>query len=87
MKPKSRDELETVIRASASDRTWTVFSENPRIIRRLEKHHGPGRKVSACGYQWDLPMNCVSFRRAIRLSEEQREARAAKLRSARKGKP
>ena len=87
MNAKSRDELETVIRASANDKTWDVFSETPRILHRMTKLFGSGRKVSEVGFRWQVPRACITIRQPARprvMSEQQRLDAAARLRKIRK---
>lgn len=60
MSIKTRAEMETVIRQSAEDKTWIVFTEVPRTIRRMERIFGPGTKKSAIGYEWrNVPQSAV----------------------------
>lgn len=61
---KSKAELETLIRGCASDRTWVIFTEDPKMIRKLTKLHGSGRQVSECGWEWrGIAFSCVSLRK------------------------
>ena len=70
---KTRHELETIIRCSAADRTWQVFSEDPKIVRKMTRLHGPGRKVSEFGLAWEVPLACVSLRKTRVGTQAQRE--------------
>lgn len=76
---KSRAERETIIRRAADEQTWDVFSEDPRVIRVLERRHGPGFPHGS-GFRWVLGAPCVSFpRKRAQLSEEQRAEAAERL--------
>ena len=79
MKPKSREELETVIRRSAADQSWTVFSEDPRVIRKMVKLYGSGKQKSGVGFEWEVPSTAVGLRRPRVLTAEQKKALAEKL--------
>lgn len=87
---KSRAETETVIRRSADDDHWVVFSEDQVIIRKMVAIHGPGR-VKGLGQEWSVPRNAIGFRRARQLSDDQRAKMSARLKVARdkiaSGKP
>lgn len=80
---KTRAELETLIRASAADRTWSVFSEDPKFIRRMAALFGPGRKVSAVGYAWTVPLKAIRPRITRTVQGAQRDKLVAKLQGAR----
>jgi hypothetical protein len=84
---KSRQELETVIRASAADASWDVFTEDPKMIRRLRALYGDGLRVSEFGWRWVVPLNLIRPRRARLLTEESKQKRAAALASARAKRP
>lgn len=81
---KSRAETETVIRRSADDDHWVVFSEDPVILRKMTAIHGPG-KVKGLGQEWLVPRNGIGFRRARQLSDDQRAKLRDRLKVARNG--
>lgn len=87
MATKTRSERETIIRRAADETKWEVFSEDPRVIRKLEGLYGPGRQdhQSAEGLVWDLPATGVSFRKPRKMTEAQRKEAAARLAEVRKG--
>jgi hypothetical protein len=78
MANKTRAEMETVIVRAADEQTWSVFSEDPRVIRVLERRHGGGRKHGS-GFRWTLGASCVSFPAPRRLSEQQRKVATERL--------
>lgn len=83
---KTRAERETIIRRAADESDWEVFSEDPRIIRKMEKLWGKGHQdhQSTEGYVWTVPSSGVSLRKPRVLSEEQRDAAVQRLAEARK---
>jgi hypothetical protein len=83
---KTRAEQETIIRRAADEQTWDVFTEDPRVIRVLERKHGLGR-AHGSGFRWTLGASCISIRGVPVRSEAQRAADAKageRLRAARK---
>lgn len=70
----SRAEMETIICRAADEKTWSVFSEDPAIIRKLTRLHGKGEKQGTRGWHWKLAKNLISFRRPRVLTTEQAEA-------------
>ena len=85
MSKRSRAEQETIIRRAADEQDWDVFSEDPRVIRVLERRHGPGIP-HGFGFRWTLGASCISFPRRRQLSEEQREQARAQLAAIRAAK-
>lgn len=73
---KSRSEMETVIRRAADEDQWDVFTEDPRVIRKLEKCGFVGRQ-QGIGRRYLLQPQNISFRAAQQISLEERARRAA----------
>jgi hypothetical protein len=86
-KPKSRAETETIIRKAADEDHWTVFTEDPKYVRRLEFVTKSKGKPKGVGREWVVPESVVSFRKLVELSPEERERRSdlARERFGRKG--
>lgn len=86
-KPKSKSwaELETIIRMAADEQFWTVFSEDPRIIRKLSKKYGSG-EAKGVGWLWRVPIRPLSFRAHRIISDAERKTKADRLAAARRGK-
>jgi hypothetical protein len=85
-----REEQETIIRTSDADDCWYVFSESPAMIRRLQAlvQRVGGKEPPAqtsTGYRYVLPkarVNALVAKRQYRpLTEEERQARVARLQS------
>lgn len=79
---KSRAETETVIRRSAADKAWIVFTEDPVVLRKMNRLYGPGRPKSSVGMEWEIPLAGVGLRKPRVLTEEQRETASARLKVA-----
>lgn len=78
---KTNAERETIIRRAADEHEWEVFSEDPRIVRKLTKLWGSGvSDTQSDGCVWRLPPNGLSFRKPVVLSAAEKERRAALLR-------
>jgi len=82
----SRAELETIITRAADEQDWRVFSEDPRIIRRMTRAHGEGSKVGALGREWVVPKGCVSLRKSLAMTSAQKSRLASVARKARKAR-
>lgn len=54
-------ERETVIRRAANERTWSVFTKDPVMIRKLDKLF-PATEVTAHGKRYKLLLGAISFR-------------------------
>jgi hypothetical protein len=86
---KTKAERETIITRASDQKGWHVFTEDPRVVTKLTKLHGPGKQdhQSSDGLVWNLPASCVSFRAVPKprvLTDEQRRVvgeRFAKHRS------
>jgi len=61
MNTKTKAERETIICRAQDEHDWHVFSEDPRVVRKLTRLHGPG-KPKGEGFVWMLPPTGVSFR-------------------------
>jgi len=80
MANKTNAERETIIRRAADEKDWEVYSEDPRIIRKLEKLYGCGRTDhQSDGRVWILPPNGLSLRKPRALGAEQKEKLRARL--------
>lgn len=82
---KSRAELETIIRMAADEQQWTVFSEDPRIIRKLSAKYGAG-EAKGGGWLWRVPIRLLSFRALRILSAAARKKASDRLAAARQRK-
>lgn len=87
---KTNAERETIIRRAADEQNWEVFSEDPRIVRKLTKLYGYGRAdTQSDGRVWILPPTGLSFRALRVISPEQKQAlreRMAEVRAKAAGK-
>jgi len=61
MSTKTKAERETIICRAQDEHEWHVFSEDPRVVRKLARLHGPG-KPKGEGLVWFLPPTGISFR-------------------------
>ncbi len=84
-RPKSRAEQETIIRMAADEQHWSVFSEDPRIIRKLYAKYGAGQAKGG-GWLWSVPIRQLSFRALRVLSAADRKKAADRLAEARQRK-
>lgn len=82
---KTNAERETIIRRAADEQEWEVYSEDPRVIRKLTAIYGPGRVsgTQSDGRVWQVPPNGLSFRKPVVLSAAEKERRASRLAAAR----
>ncbi len=74
----SQDEIETVIRCSAADKTWNIVTADPRVKLRLKRrgHVGnPDHQLSEPYERYTLPFDMVRFGRKEKrvMSESQRQ--------------
>jgi hypothetical protein len=81
-----RSERETIISIAEDQHTWHVYSEIPRHISKLTKRWGPGTETSPGCFVWNIPEKLISFRAPSTLSDDQRKARAERLKKAREAK-
>lgn len=79
---KSRSERETLVRRAADESHWDVFSEDPKVIRRIVSLYGPGIPRGD-GFRWLLEPSAVSFRKKRVMTAESKARMAANLRAAR----
>jgi hypothetical protein len=83
---KSNAERETIIRRAADEQDWEVYSEDPRVIRKLTGLFGTGRSsAQSDGKVWVLGPKVLSFRKPRVISEEQRQVLRERMAKARKG--
>lgn len=75
------EERETVILTSDNEKSWSVYTCQKKIMRKLEKigaiaydvqYDEEGGMVSA---RYKVDFNQISFRKKIELTEEQKEKR------------
>ena len=81
----SREERETIIRTSAADDTWEVYTCDPVMARRLQKLcelMGISLvPVGSWGVRATLPRSCVRLHKPMAISDEERQRRADALRA------
>lgn len=75
-------ERETIIRRAADERQWSVFTEDPVVIRKLDRLF-QATEVTAHGKRYKLPLGAISFRQPRQLSPEQLEAAKVRMAQAR----
>jgi hypothetical protein len=61
MTTKMKSERETIICRAQDEHDWHVFSEDPRVVRKLTRLHGAG-KPKGEGFVWMVPPTGISFR-------------------------
>ena len=80
MSKLSRYEQETVINFNAGEKTASVYTADPAVMRQLDALviDFPDTfkciKVNSLSKTYEMPKSSVTYRKPIRLSEEQREA-------------
>lgn len=77
---KSRSEMETLIRRAADEDRWDVFTEDPKVIRLLERR-GHSGSPQGIGRRYSLEPGCISFRSSSTRTEETRAKMAARARA------
>ena len=81
----TREERETIIRTSAADDTWDVYTSDPVMARRLKKLCASLGislvNVDAWGVRATLPRSCVRLHKPMAISDEERQRRADALRA------
>lgn len=83
----TRDERETIVNMNDGEDIAYVYTAQRRIITRLKKNPSAtlveeGTFEGSVWARFTMPARLVSFRAGVRLTEEQRQARAANLRRA-----
>lgn len=80
MTTKSRAEMETIITRAADESEWHVFSEDPPVVRKLQRLYGDG-KPRGGGYVWRVAKALLSFRSrsSDRVAANRRPPSAASL--------
>lgn len=82
-------ERETILRRAADEREWSLFSEDPAVIRKLDRLGYQATQETAHGKRYRLPSKAISFRRPnVRkreLSPERQEALRARMARMRAG--
>lgn len=83
----TRDERETIVNMNDGEDIAYIYTAQRRIITRLKKNPSAtlveeGSFEGSVWARFTMPARLVSFRAGVRLTEEQRQARAANLRRA-----
>lgn len=83
----TRDERETIVNMNDGEDIAYIYTAQRRIITRLKKNPSAtlveeGTFEGSVWARFTMPARLVSFRAGVRLTEEQRQARAANLRRA-----
>lgn len=71
-------ERETVICRAADERQWSVFTEDPVVIRKLDRLF-EAVEVTTHGKRYELPLAAISFRRPRKLTGKQLKAARARM--------
>lgn len=61
-----REEQEKIIRTSAADDEWEVYTADPKFIRRFEKRGYQPYRQDQWGRCYRIPLNGISIRSANR---------------------
>ena len=71
----TRSEQETVIRRSADDGTWEIYSSDPSVCHKLMKKFKPieADESTNCRH-FTVPKKAISFRSPRVMNDEQRKA-------------
>ena len=83
----TRDERETIVNMNDGEDIAYIYTAQRRIITRLKNNPSAtlveeGSFEGSVWARFTMPARLVSFRAGVRLTEEQRQARAANLRRA-----
>lgn len=76
----TREEQETIINFCAADKTATLYTRDPAVMRKIDKLVIDYPDTYKCigetdiDKTYEMPKSAVSYRKTRRLSEEQREA-------------
>ncbi len=82
----TRDEMETVINFSAGDKTATLYTRDPAVMRKVDALVNAFPDTFVCVYDtsidktYELPKSAISYRKPRKLSEEQRRAARERMR-------
>ena len=80
----TRSEQETVIRRSADESTWDIYSSDPSVCHKLTKKFKPiEADESTNGRHFTVPKKAISFRSPRVMSDEQRPASIERMAHAR----
>lgn len=84
-KSLSRNEQETIITRSADEMSWTVYTCDPVMIRRMErlveKHGVSRREVDEFGREYQLPRTAVKLSIRVGPTDAQRAVMGERLRA------
>jgi hypothetical protein len=81
----SSSERETVIRSDDESKIWRIGTFQKRVISKLERIGVKPIEITKDGeHIYEIDFEQVSFRKKIKLSEEQKRARAERLAKGRK---
>lgn len=62
MAKKTRAEMETLIRRAADETAWEVFSEDPKVVRKMTRLYGVG-EAKGQGMVWRVPPTGVCLKK------------------------
>lgn len=72
MRARSKMERETVILRNGVDQDWQVDTDDPRVIRLLERRGHPGVLLGTEVKRYRLPKSCIVFRKTPAPAASQR---------------
>ena len=81
----SREEQETIINFNAGEKTATLYTRDPAVMRKLDQLVISFPEVYKCigetdiDKTYEMPKSAVTYRKLRRLSEEQREVARERL--------
>ncbi len=67
----AKEERETIIRASAADTTWDIWTDDPKIERRMARNGWKG-VVHGSGQRFSIPLRAVTIRKRKAVMEPKR---------------
>ena len=76
----SRLEQETIIRRSAADQEWDIYSDDPAIQRKLERCGWAGEPQGEFGRRYLVPRAAITIRSRSGLENLKAAAKGRKLR-------
>ncbi len=89
MMKMTRYEQETIINFNAGERTATIYTRDPAVMRKVDALVIEFPDVFKCigetdiDKTYEMPKSAVTYRKPRRLSEEQREAARERIRTIR----
>ncbi len=82
----TRVEMETVINFNAGDKTATLYTRDPAVMRKVDALVNAFPDTYICvshtsiDKTYELPKSAISYRKSRKLSEEQRRAARERMR-------